>query len=84
MTNTPDPDTATLSEEELQLLGKLDERTERIDGKVDDVIEETEANRKRTRQNGKKIKRNTTILGGYSAGLMSVLIWFADKVTRVL
>jgi hypothetical protein len=84
MTNTPDPDTATLSEEELRLLGKLDERTENMDGKIDRVVDSTSQNSSQISANRRRIKRNTTVIGGYSAALMGVLLWGADKISRVL
>ena len=84
MTNTPDSEEATLSAEELRILGKLDERTKRIDGKVDRVVQTTEENSEDISANRRRIKRNTTILGGYSAGLMALLMWGADKVARFL
>jgi predicted esterase len=84
MTDTPDPDTCTLSEDELQLLGRLDERTEQIDSKVDEVVDSTDMNAERISANRRRIKRNATILGGYSAGLMALLMWGADKITRIL
>jgi len=84
MTNPPDPDKATLSEDELRLLGKLDERTERIDGKVDRVIDATNENSDRITTNGEKIKRNTTVITGFTGGASMVLLWLSDKITRLL
>lgn len=80
----PDPDNATLSEGELKLLAKLEERTIQIDENVDSVVEATKKNRENISENERKIKRNATILGGYSAGLMMILMWSADKISRIL
>lgn len=86
MTNPsdPDPERCTLSNGELQLLARVDERTERMDEKIDDVVESTNENAEDIAENSQNIKRNATILGGYSAGLMAVLMWSADKISTII
>lgn len=84
MTQTPDPQDSTLSEDELRLLGKLDERTEHINSKMDSVVNATDDNTDRISANRRRIKRNTTVIGGYSVALTTILVWGADKISRIL
>jgi predicted esterase len=84
MTDIPDLDDCTLSTDEVRLLSRVDERTERMDSKIDDVVEKTEDNAEKIATNRAKANRNTTVLAGYSAGLMAVLMWGADKISRVV
>lgn len=80
----PDPDEQTLSNEELRFLGQMDERTKRIDRKVDRLVDTADTNQKQIQKNSQKIKRNTTVLGGYSAAVAALMVWGADKITRFL
>jgi hypothetical protein len=80
----PDPDEQTLSNDELRFLGEMDERTKRIDEKVDRLVDTANANQQRIEENSRKIKRNTTVLGGYSAAVAGLMVWGADKIARFL
>lgn len=78
----PDPEDPTLSNKELRFLGEMDERTKRIDRKVDRLVDQTNNNQEKIQRNSRRIKRNTTALGGYSAGVAALLMWSADKIAR--
>lgn len=82
MSKKPDPDNSTLSKEELTLLHRVDERTERINSRVDKAVEKAEANADDIDNLQTDVQRNKTILGGFTVGATSFMLWVADKLSR--
>lgn len=65
-------------------LGKINERTRNIEGKLDDVSTRIDDNEDDIDELQDSVKRNTTIVTSIGGGVSVVLLWFADKVTRIL
>lgn len=65
-------------------LGAIDERTRNIERHVQSLSNEIEGNSEDINELEGKVKRNTTILGGFSAGLTGILLWGADKISRIV
>lgn len=65
-------------------LGKINERTRNIEGKLDDVSTRIDDNEEDIDELQDSVKRNTTIVTSIGGGVSVVLLWFADKVTRIL
>jgi peptidoglycan hydrolase CwlO-like protein len=65
-------------------LGRIDERTRNIKENIEGINEKAEENRRDIDELESKVKRNTTIVGGFSAGGMAVVIWLSDKITRLV
>jgi hypothetical protein len=81
---TPDPDKSTLSEEELALLHRVDERTEHINDSVDKALVKAEDNADDIDEIRGKVQRNTTVLGGITGGVGMIVMWGADKISRFM
>ena len=77
------PDDSTLSEDELALLYRLDERTEHIEESVDRAVSKTEDNADDIEQVRKKVKRNTTVLGGITGGISLIVTIVGEKIAKL-
>lgn len=64
-------------------LGAINERTRNIERQLERQAQNVNSNQEDINELEDKVKRNTTILGGASAGMSMVLIWISDKVTRL-
>lgn len=62
-------------------LGRIEERSTRIETKVDRIEENTMENRQEIDILQSKVKRNTTIINGLIVGLTTVVLWAAEKVS---
>ena len=65
-------------------LGRIDERTRNIENHIENLSDSVDKNSKDIDEVQAKVKRNTTILSGVTAGSMAVLLWISDKVTRLV
>jgi predicted nucleic acid-binding Zn-ribbon protein len=65
-------------------LGAIDERTRSIQRELENISDSVEDNETDIDKLQSEVKRNTTIVGGVTGGLGMVLLWLADKVTRVM
>lgn len=70
--------------EQRELLYRIDERTEAIDAKLDVIDGRVSSNEDDIDDLQGKVQRNTTFLGGVATGITAVLLWMADKVTRII
>lgn len=73
-----------MDQNEKEVLARLDERTKRIDSKLDRAMKETQSNREDVDELQDKVRRNTTILTGVASGVTAVVLWLSDKVTRLI
>jgi len=85
MNDKSDPrmDGGEVPSDELAILHRVDERTERIDSRLDEVAESVEGNTNDIDDLQSKVNRNTTILNGITVGGVAVTTWIADKLTRL-
>jgi len=67
-----------------EILARLDERTERMDKRLDGLAKEVETNTQDIDELQGSVRRNTTVLGGFATGVSGLVIWISDKVTRVI
>lgn len=74
---------STLSEDELQLLYRMDERTERMDKRMDAVMAKAHENDQAIDDLEGQVKRNSTILNGLGIGFGGLLTWAMSKL-RIL
>lgn len=72
------------SKEQEEILYRLDERTERVDAHLKRLEKEVAENSKDIDDLQSSVDKNTTIIGGVGTAVTGVLIWFADKVTRII
>lgn len=80
----PDPETATLSEQELQILYQTSEAVDRVDAKVDRALEKTDENTNDIQEVKGKVRRNTTVLGVITGGFSVVASSLVDKLPKIL
>lgn len=78
----PDPESSTLSDDELELLVRVDEQTQASAEKLDELADKVEENRQDIDSLETKVQRNTTILSGITGGISFVTLWAADKLSR--
>lgn len=71
-------------QEQRELLYRIDERTEAIDAKVDVIGSRVSQNEDDINSLQKKTNRHGTILKGVTGGLGAILLWVADKITRII
>lgn len=64
------------------MLHRVDERTERMDDRLDTAIERTESNQEDIDALEDQVQRNTTIIGGITGGVGMIVMWAADKISR--
>lgn len=72
-----------MEEEQRELLYRIDERTESIDKKVDGVGKRVKKNEDDIDELQDTVRRNSTIIGGVGGGITALMVWAADKVTRL-
>lgn len=65
-------------------LGAINERTRNIERQLDNISENVGDNEQDINKLEGKVKRNTTVVTGFTGGLSMVLLWVSDKVTRIL
>lgn len=65
-------------------LGAINERTRNMEQQLDTLSEDISENEDDINDLEDATKRNTTILTGFTGGVSMVLLWFSDKLTRVL
>lgn len=70
--------------EQRELLYRIDEQTKHTSDKLDDLGKRIEKNEENIDTLQGKVQRNTTVLGAMGSGVTAALIWFADKVTRLV
>jgi len=64
-------------------LGAINERTRNIERKLENVETEIDSNTEDINELQDSVKRNTTILTGFTGGVSMVLLWLSDKITRL-
>ena len=64
-------------------LGAINERTRNIERQLEQVSENVSDNEADINDLEGKVKRNTTIVGGFTGGAGMVLLWLSDKVARL-
>jgi len=72
----------SVSETELAILHRVDERTQRIDERLDEVAKGVEDNTHDIDSLQDRVKRNSTMLNGISVGGAAILTWVVDKFAR--
>jgi predicted nucleic acid-binding Zn-ribbon protein len=65
-------------------LGAINERTRNIERQLDVVSSNVADNEADINDLEGRVKRNTTIVGGFTGGISMILLWLSDKVTRLL
>lgn len=65
-------------------LGAINERTRNIERQLENISEDVDDNEADINELEGKVKRNTTIVGGFTGGVSMLLLWLSDKVTRLL
>lgn len=65
-------------------LGAINERTRSIQRELENISERVEGNEEDVDELQSEVKRNTTIVTGVTGGLGMILMWLADKVTRLM
>lgn len=78
----PDPDDASLSDEELALLVQTYERTRQNGEEIEDALEGVDDNADEIQEVKGKVRRNTTVLSGITGGVGMIVMWAADKISR--
>jgi hypothetical protein len=74
-----------MDEDEMEeILYRLDERTKRVDDKLNRLDRETTKNSKDIDELQDVTRRNATVLGGVATAVSGVAIWFSDKLSRVI
>lgn len=79
MDNPDDPD-HRLSQQEHQMLHRVDERTERMDNRMDRIVAGQERNADDIDDLQENVGRNTTILNGLTLGVSGALSWVFGKL----
>lgn len=72
----------SLDEENKEILYRVDERTETIDNRINNVVDAVEDNQDDIDELQGQVKRNTTIITTITGGLSLISLWVADKVSR--
>lgn len=70
--------------ERIEILYRLDERTERIDNRIDELSDDVTKNKQDINSLQDKVRRNTTILGGIGSAATAVVLWVSDKVGNLI
>jgi predicted nucleic acid-binding Zn-ribbon protein len=65
-------------------LGAINERTRNIERQLEMISENVSDNEEDINELEGKVKRNTTIVTGFTGGISMFLLWVSDKVTRLL
>ena len=65
-------------------LGVINERTRNIENKMEKISENVSDNEADINDLEDDVKRNTTIVTGVTGGISMVLLWFSDKITRLV
>jgi hypothetical protein len=91
MSEPPDSDDTVLTDDELVMLHRIDERTENIDQRVDTVVDRTKKNRSRIQATSNDLeevdnrsRKNRTILTAMTGGIGLLSTWFVDKIGKLL
>jgi archaellum component FlaC len=64
-------------------LGRIAERTRNIENHVDGISENVDKNASDINDLQDQVKRNSTIINAVTVGMSGVLLWIADKLTRI-
>ena len=83
MSAEPDDPSGGLSEDAEEVLYRVDERTKRMDDRLDEVIDNTQENASEIDDIKGDVRRNSTILNGITVGGVALVTWVADKLTRL-
>lgn len=65
-------------------LGAINERTRNMERQLQKIAGDVSDNEDDIDELEAKVKRNTTIVSAVSGGIGMVVLWFSDKVTRLL
>lgn len=65
-------------------LGAINERTRNIERQLEIISENVSDNEADINELEGKVKRNTTIVTGFTGAISMFLLWVSDKVTRIL
>lgn len=65
-------------------LGAINERTRNIERQVDKLSDNISDNEDDINDLEDSVKRNTTIVTGFTGGVSMILLWLSDKVSRFL
>jgi len=64
-------------------LGAINERTRNIERQLEIISENVSDNADDINELEGKVKRNTTIVTGFTGGVSMLLLWLSDKATRL-
>lgn len=78
-----DPEESTLTSRELALLHRLDEKTERIDRRLEEVTTQVGDNSDDIDTLQSRVRRNTTIIGGVTTGITAVAMWGYEAILNL-
>ena len=64
-------------------LGAIAERTRNIQESLDKISDDVDDNRQEIDKLQGKVKRNTTVINAVTVGLSGLVLWAADKVSKL-
>lgn len=64
-------------------LGVIAERTRNIERHVDGISDDVDDNEEKINELQDQVKRNSTIINAVTVGMSGIVLWIADKLTRI-